>query len=292
MTEETSGEVICPRCGQQTLGVDDCAHCGIVFAKFHQREPRSAPRTVQVAGSGGREPGQRRLGTLFVLLVVTLVGAMAFNSARDRQASAELESTGLAERPTPASSRPASPRKEAPRSAAPPAFSEPLADAAELNWPETTLPNGPAALAGPAAESNLPRAVPSSYSWYQGAAGFHQGFEEAERENKAVLVYFYTDWCPYCRQLDRDILSRGQVEDTTKLFVKIKINPEQGSAERELQTRYGVTGYPSLFVHAAGSSRPIKVRSRTKKRGEWRSSSPAEFVEMLTRTVGERFTVG
>ncbi|MDH3744857.1 MAG: thioredoxin family protein [Acidobacteriota bacterium] len=136
------------------------------------------------------------------------------------------------------------------------------------------------------------RRVPSSHSWYQGATGFLQGFEEAERENKAVLLYFYTDWCPYCKKLDRDILSRAQVEATTKFFVKIKVNPDNSGGEELLKTRYGVRGYPSLFVHAAGSNRPTKIRTMTRKNGKWRTSSPADFSALLTRTAGERFVAG
>jgi thiol:disulfide interchange protein len=116
--------------------------------------------------------------------------------------------------------------------------------------------------------------------------------EEAEKEKKAVLVYFYTDWCPYCRRLDRDLLTRVKVESTIKFFVKIKINPEKGRAENLLKTSYGVTGYPSLFVHRPGSDRPIRVRSMTRRGSDWLLSEPADFAEMLTRKVGERFTVG
>ncbi len=107
-----------------------------------------------------------------------------------------------------------------------------------------------------------------------------------------MLVYFHTDWCPYCKQLDRDLLSRAQVEATTKFFVKIKINPEKGRAEKILATRYGVTGYPSLFVHAAGSDRPSRIHGMTKENGRWRSRTQAEFTALLTRTAGEAFTTG
>jgi thiol-disulfide isomerase/thioredoxin len=226
--------------------------------------------------------GHRRLRYLSVLLVFTLTGAVVLDVSLDRRARVELEAAALGARTAPANPAPFSPREGPTQPLGAPAVTEP--------WDDSALPGfALEPQAEPAAEPDRPREVSSSYSWYQGAGGFVQGFEEAETADKAVLVYFYTDWCPYCRQLDRDLLSRARVEETTKLYVKIKINPEAGYAERLLGDRYGVTGYPSLFLHAAGSNRPTKVRTMTKKSGDWRTSSPEEFVEMLARTAGERF---
>ena len=120
------------------------------------------------------------------------------------------------------------------------------------------------------------------YSWFEGAAGFQRGVEEAQREGKALVVYFYTDWCPYCRELEGELLGRAGVEDFLKHLVKIRINPEAGPYERAIADRYGVRGYPSFFVQPGITDRPQKIRRTT---GD-RLKSPEEFVATLRQAAG------
>ncbi len=121
-----------------------------------------------------------------------------------------------------------------------------------------------------------------SYTWYEGANGFERGIEEAQQEGKALAVYFYTDWCPYCRELERDLLSRAKVEDFLKYLVKIRVNPESGRRERLLANEYGVHGYPSFFIQSAPGATPRKIR-RTDRDG---LKSPEDFVATLERAAG------
>jgi len=121
-----------------------------------------------------------------------------------------------------------------------------------------------------------------SYSWYEGAEGFLNGVEEAQREGKALVVYFYTDWCPYCKELDRELLSRAGVEDYLKYLVKIRVNPERGPGERALKRQYGVSGYPSLFIQKSIKAWPNKIGRMA---GD-RMKTPEEFVASLERAVG------
>lgn len=128
-------------------------------------------------------------------------------------------------------------------------------------------------------DPDLQLALTASYTWYEGASGFQRGVGEAQREGKALAVYFYTDWCPYCRELESELLSRAKVEDFLKYLVKIRINPESGSRERVVANEYGVRGYPSFFIQSAPGATPRKIR-RTNRDG---LMSPEAFVETLDR---------
>jgi len=121
-----------------------------------------------------------------------------------------------------------------------------------------------------------------NYSWYEGATGYRLGVEEAQRDGKALAIYFYTDWCPYCKELERDLLSRAAVEDFLKSKVKIRVNPEQGANERAVANKYGVRGYPSFFIQTDIGSPPRKIQ---RTRGE-RLKTPEEFVASLERATG------
>ena len=215
-----------------------------------------------------------------VLALAFTVLAVA-NVERERQAQAELDMASVAAPPM----REAAEPRPAPSSASEAPAAEPIRPRKGV----AIAPPRDRSAALPASTSSrvaAERAVSTSHSWYRDADGFMRGMREAEAENKAILVYFYTDWCPYCRRLDRDLLARQGVSGTTKYFVKIKINPEHGQAERMLADRYGISGYPSVYVHEAGSERAVKIRTMT----QGRLKRPSEFADTLLRAAGERFT--
>lgn len=60
--------------------------------------------------------------------------------------------------------------------------------------------------------------------WYQ----WNEGYPKAIKEKKLILVDAYTDWCGWCKKMDRDTYSNSEViKKLNKYFVVIKFNPEQ-----------------------------------------------------------------
>ena len=129
----------------------------------------------------------------------------------------------------------------------------------------SAAPAGPTPAPTPLQPSACPlTAIPTPYTsphwpvpadWLVGADGFETLEREQPRNHAPALVYFYTDWCPHCRRLDRELLQSNEVDRALRDgFVRVRLNPELGSAEREIAQRFGVTGYPSLFVIVAGEN--------------------------------------
>jgi thioredoxin-related protein len=92
---------------------------------------------------------------------------------------------------------------------------------------------------------------------------FGEGLEEAEAEEKPVLVDVYTDWCGWCKRMDKTTYADGTVlAYLEEAFVPIKMNAE--SKERtqfgddeytyiQIARGFRVTGYPTtLFLDAEG----------------------------------------
>ncbi|MCK4309257.1 MAG: thioredoxin fold domain-containing protein [Candidatus Atribacteria bacterium] len=94
---------------------------------------------------------------------------------------------------------------------------------------------------------------------------YNEGLTLAQKENKYVLIYFYTDGCSWCKKLEKETFFD---EDVKKIlsdkFVTVKINArsenkvlENGKeiSERELATLYQVSGYPTTWFLESNHSR-------------------------------------
>lgn len=88
----------------------------------------------------------------------------------------------------------------------------------------------------------------SSASWYSGASGYSQALKEHKRTRKPLAVYFYTDWCGYCKKFEKNTLPRSNVKQYMNSIIKVRINPDKGTREKSLARQYSVGGYPSFFM--------------------------------------------
>jgi thiol-disulfide isomerase/thioredoxin len=278
-------DVICPKFGHRQEASDECLRCGVLFVKASHHEP--------AAGGGPPAPVRRASPPVLAWLAPVLVLALLWAWIGRRPPAPGAGA--LAEAPP----------IEAPE-AGPPDGHSPSDERAESETPAEVEASGlpdpaaedPAAWTEPPPEwepAPEPAEPPSggfarppivNYDWHRGAAGFSRAYEEARETGQPVLVYFYTDWCSYCRELDRELLADARVADYTCELIKVRINPERGAAEREIAIRYGVAGYPSLFVHGRGLGEPRKVRRQVREGGDWRLRTPAEFVATLRAAAG------
>jgi thioredoxin-related protein len=74
---------------------------------------------------------------------------------------------------------------------------------------------------------------------------------EARQSGKPVMADFYTDWCGWCKKLDRDTYSDKDVSALADQFISVKID---GDRNRPLASKFGVRGYPTIiFLNFEGS---------------------------------------
>lgn len=89
------------------------------------------------------------------------------------------------------------------------------------------------------------------------------GLREARERGMPVLVNVYTDWCGWCRRMDRDVLARAEVREALQAaFVPVRLNAESDEmvryggrtlSARAVAARFRVTGYPTtVFLRPTG----------------------------------------
>lgn len=103
-------------------------------------------------------------------------------------------------------------------------------------------------------------------NWYK----YDEGLVKAKKEKKHVMVHFYTNWCGWCKRMDKNTFANEEVKKLlNESYVPIRVNAE--SAEkvkvdgkemtlRQVASSYGVRAYPvTWFLKPSGE----KIASRS-----------------------------
>ncbi|MFQ5412266.1 MAG: thioredoxin family protein [Phycisphaerae bacterium] len=98
--------------------------------------------------------------------------------------------------------------------------------------------------ANPAIKS--PDAAPARIQWVK---DWDTAKKTAAKTGKLIMVDFYTDWCGWCKKLDRDTYTDKNVIRLSTEFVPVKLNA--GKAGKTLARKNGVRGYPTILFFDA-----------------------------------------
>jgi len=123
----------------------------------------------------------------------------------------------------------------------------------------------------------MPIVWKSSFS--SAASGASQG--------QVIFVDVYTDWCGWCKRMDRDVYSRADVRDyLSKSFVVVKLNAEaqdglqyqgQDLTSAGVAEQFHVTGYPTTVFLRSNGAHLINVPGYV----------PADRFLLVLRYIGE-----
>ncbi|OYU94720.1 MAG: hypothetical protein CFE21_13595 [Bacteroidetes bacterium B1(2017)] len=93
---------------------------------------------------------------------------------------------------------------------------------------------------------------------------FNKGYEMAKKKNKIMLVDVYTDWCGWCKRMDKDAYSKANIISAVNAdFIAVKFNPEiqgvtytfegksyTGEQLAGVISNYQINGYPTtIFIY-------------------------------------------
>lgn len=95
------------------------------------------------------------------------------------------------------------------------------------------------------------------------SGSFDEALSNAKEQNKLVIVDVYTDWCGWCKKMDKDTYSNDDIKDLIDdNFIYVKLNAE-GSEKQvyngktytsaDLSNLFQVEGFPThVFLNSDG----------------------------------------
>ncbi|MCC7386159.1 MAG: thioredoxin family protein [Deltaproteobacteria bacterium] len=238
------------------------------------KQPPAKPRVVapprESSGAGWAVP--------LALALSVLGGGAWYLRERDRVEPEASSAQAAAPTPAPAQGEAEAQLPEALEGFEPPEDVEPPAGGAEpgLERPAKLEPAPPRALP----------TLPHSAGFSEGADAYASALDELRSKGLPVLVYVGADWCPYCKQLEAQVLPDSKVERAISVATKVKLY-EGDPADKALFGELGITGYPTLLLFTAAGQPPRRIRSGV-ARG--RSPNPRDLVESFTETVSSAWS--
>jgi len=95
--------------------------------------------------------------------------------------------------------------------------------------------------------------------WVENQEGHDEVMDLQRRSQEPILLYFHAPLSPYCKRFERDALSKPEVEEFLKDFLKVRIDSEEG---KDLYRQYRITKQPVFMVRlSSGKLIPIHERS-------------------------------
>jgi thioredoxin-related protein len=93
---------------------------------------------------------------------------------------------------------------------------------------------------------------------------YTDGLKRAKTTNKAVVLYFYSQYCGYCAAMDRDVLADKEIAATLKNdFVFLRIDADKRT---DIARHQNIRGYPTTVLLEPSGKAIMRVPGYLDKR--------------------------
>jgi thioredoxin-related protein len=81
-------------------------------------------------------------------------------------------------------------------------------------------------------------------AWYENIT---KAFDAAKKQKRYMMIDIYTDWCTWCKELDKRTYTHEAVIRLSKKIINVKINPEKDTAGKDFIKGFPIDGYPTII---------------------------------------------
>lgn len=117
---------------------------------------------------------------------------------------------------------------------------------------------------------------------------WQQALDMAKAQNKPIFLDAYTDWCGWCKVMDKETFSNADVASVMNAaFVNVKMEMETGEGI-DVSMKYRITGFPT-FVVFSPDGMPTYRTSGYQPPADWLKTL-AEMQDPAKRTINKGIT--
>ena len=118
--------------------------------------------------------------------------------------------------------------------------------------------------------SREPEVVRGAIAWHR---DLRRAIEAARAEGKLIVADVYTDWCGWCKKMDKTIYSDPAIVALSRQQVFVKVNAEDRGQGQNFAEQMRVKGYPTTII-LDGNGRVLNI-------AEGYIASPQAFGELV-----------
>jgi thioredoxin-related protein len=80
------------------------------------------------------------------------------------------------------------------------------------------------------------------------SGNFDEAVKTASKENKKIFIYGHTDWCGYCRKMEKSTFKEKEVNDYMNAnFINLNYDLEKDEGIH-IASKYGLRSYPAYVL--------------------------------------------
>lgn len=110
------------------------------------------------------------------------------------------------------------------------------------------------------------------------ADDWDRALRRAKKDDKPVVLYFFTPACPYCRAMDKEVLADKEINTILQngvVYVRIDVDKRD-----DLSRFYGVRGYPTTTFLEPNGQKIVQIPGYIEK---------SDFKKILTFLQGKKY---
>lgn len=114
--------------------------------------------------------------------------------------------------------------------------------------------------------------VRGSITWQR---DLRRAVDVAKAEGKLIVVDVYTDWCGWCKKMDKTIYADPAVVALSRQQIFVKLNAEDRDQGQDFARQMGVSGYPTTII--------LDGQARVLQLAEGYIPSPQAFLQLFEK---------